>query len=90
MPCMCGDTHCWSCGPAQGNTRCPICRVWADDGCDHIDEEGHIKPEFLADAQKLEREERDADEAYARSYLEEQQYVKDHPEWFDARGKYRG
>ena len=35
-PCFCGDTHCWSCGPAQGNWKCPICRAWADDGCEHI------------------------------------------------------
>ena len=35
MPCMCGDTHCWSCGPAQGNNHCEICGMWDDDGgCD--------------------------------------------------------
>jgi len=33
MPCMCGDTCCPSCGPAQGNFRCPVCRVWASEGC---------------------------------------------------------
>ena len=33
MPCMCGDTHCWSCGPAQGNSKCDFCSMWADDGC---------------------------------------------------------
>lgn len=34
MPCMCGDLYCWSCGPAQGNSRCPICGEWeADGGC---------------------------------------------------------
>lgn len=37
MACMCGDTHCPSCGPAQGNWRCPICWAWADDGCDHLE-----------------------------------------------------
>lgn len=32
--CMCGDTYCWSCGPAQGNSRCEICGNWsADGGC---------------------------------------------------------
>lgn len=36
-PCLCGDTHCPSCGPAQGNWRCPICRAWADDDCEHIE-----------------------------------------------------
>ena len=54
MACMCGDTHCWSCGPAQGNSRCPICNTWADDGCDHIDEEtGKLKPEFDAEAKRI-------------------------------------
>ncbi len=32
MPCMCGDTHCRSCGPAQGNNRCEACGKWDDDG----------------------------------------------------------
>lgn len=32
MPCMCGDTHCRSCGPAQGNNRCEVCGAWDDDG----------------------------------------------------------
>lgn len=32
MPCMCGDIYCWSCGPAQGNQRCPNCGHWSDDG----------------------------------------------------------
>jgi hypothetical protein len=30
--CMCGDTHCWSCGPAQGNNKCHACGIWDDDG----------------------------------------------------------
>lgn len=35
MPCMCGDIYCGSCGPAQGNYRCPICGKWsADEGTD--------------------------------------------------------
>lgn len=34
--CMCGDTYCRSCGPAQGNVRCPICGVWSfDGGCEN-------------------------------------------------------
>jgi len=28
MACMCGDTYCNSCGPLQGNDRCPICKQW--------------------------------------------------------------
>lgn len=30
MSCMCGDTRCGSCGPAQGNLQCPVCNRWAD------------------------------------------------------------
>ena len=48
-PCMCGDIQCSSCGPAQGNFRCPICRVWADDGCEHIGEDLKVKPEYQND-----------------------------------------
>lgn len=34
-PCLCGDLECGSCGPAQGNTRCPICKKWVSEGgCD--------------------------------------------------------
>jgi hypothetical protein len=31
---MCGDTCCPSCGPAQGNYKCPACGKWSDEGCD--------------------------------------------------------
>jgi len=35
-PCMCGDTCCFSCGSAQGNSRCEICGKWTEDGgCDN-------------------------------------------------------
>lgn len=62
MSCLCGDTHCWSCGPAQGNWRCPICRAWADDGCEHVTEDGDgLRPEFTAEADRLAREEAEAD-----------------------------
>jgi hypothetical protein len=33
---MCGDIQCPSCGPAQGNWKCCLCGVWADEGCVHI------------------------------------------------------
>jgi len=32
MMCMCGDYCCRSCGPAQGNYRCPNCGIWDSDG----------------------------------------------------------
>lgn len=36
MPCMCGDTYCSSCGPAQGNDKCMFCGKWSmDGGCDN-------------------------------------------------------
>src|SRR6266850_5193183 len=61
MACMCGDTHCSSCGPAQGNWRCVICRAWADDCCEHIDEEtGKYKAEFQATADEANKAEADA------------------------------
>ena len=75
MPCMCGDTQCWSCGPAQGNWRCPICRAWADDGCEHIDEEGNLKEEHREEADRIERSQREADDDYARQLDEERQLI---------------
>lgn len=47
MACMCGDICCSSCGPAQGNYRCPFCRTWASEGCEHVDESGNLKDEFF-------------------------------------------
>lgn len=37
-PCMCGDLQCPSCGPAQGNWKCPLCGTWVDEGCVHMEE----------------------------------------------------
>lgn len=76
MPCMCGDTHCWSCGPAQGNSKCPICNAWADDGCEHISEEtGELLPEFEAQAVRLDLLEREAeDRMYAEMQKEFEEY----------------
>ena len=52
MSCMCGDTYCWSCGPAQGNYKCSVCGKWTEDGgCDD--------PETCAMVQRSE------DDAYA-------------------------
>ena len=43
--CMCGDTYCKSCGPAQGNNYCENCGMWDMDG-------GCEVPEFCADMMK--------------------------------------
>ena len=52
-PCMCGDLCCPSCGPAQGNHKCPICGEWVTEGCPHIDErDGQLKDEFLPQANR--------------------------------------
>ena len=51
--CLCGDTQCPSCGPAQGNWRCPICRAWADGGCIHISQRtGKMKKKCLPEVTK--------------------------------------
>lgn len=79
MACMCGDTHCSSCGPAQGNSRCPICRAWADDGCEHFDEDtGAFKPEFTAQAEEIMRQEAEADAAAAQSLAEEEAAAREY------------
>ena len=64
MPCMCGDIQCWSCGPAQGNWRCPICRAWADSGCDHISNRtGQLKRRYQKQAEEMAKQEAQADYA---------------------------
>jgi hypothetical protein len=74
---MCGDTQCPSCGPAQGNYRCPICRAWADDCCEHFEEEtGELKPEFQAQAEEHERQEREADEKMAIEIAESERLAE--------------
>lgn len=57
MPCMCGDIYCHSCGPAQGNHRCPNCGLWTYDG-------GCETPDVCTEANRL------ADEALVKG-LEE-------------------
>ena len=61
-PCMCADICCPSCGPAQGNVRCPICGEWeSDGGCENPEE-----------CQK-EAERRDKEEAL----YQEKEYLQD-------------
>jgi len=71
-PCLCGDTHCPSCGPLQGNYRCAICRAWADDGCMHINEDGDILPQYQEEADKIARAENEMYDRLAKD-LEEQE-----------------
>ena len=67
-PCMCGDYCCPSCGPAQGNWRCPICRQWASEACEHVDEDtGDLKAEHHAVVERMAAAERAADEEYERA-----------------------
>lgn len=67
-PCLCGDIECPSCGPAQGNTRCPICRAWATSGCDHLDADGNVLPAHQAEAERLLAEEAAAWNAEAEEH----------------------
>lgn len=74
MACMCGDICCPSCGPAQGNFRCPSCRAWSSDGCE-------CTPLEIAAAEERERlaETELAEELKAEAAFEEemhQQYLK--------------
>ena len=63
MACMCGDTHCRSCGPAQGNDYCSVCKRWADDGgCENPEECNHIA--------------REQDEAEAKAYADGEAILK--------------
>ena len=78
MACMCGDTHCSSCGPAQGNSRCPICNAWLDDCCPHFGEDGQLLPEFEAEAAAREETQRMADDAYAADLAAEADLAMDY------------
>lgn len=89
MSCMCGDTHCPSCGPAQGNWKCPICGAWADDGCDHIGDDGAIKPEFKAAEEAAYEAERLATEAEAKQWAEDERLAEQYWASLDADGQPR-
>lgn len=57
MPCMCGDICCSSCGPAQGNSQCPVCGAWASEGgCENPEvceqkAEAQAEADYAADLQ---------------------------------------
>lgn len=84
MACMCGDSQCPSCGPAQGNSQCPICRAWADDGCDHIDEEtGEIKEKFKPLAEEAARRESMAEQEMAEEIFDFEQEEEKYQQMLD-------
>jgi uncharacterized Zn finger protein (UPF0148 family) len=60
---MCGDLCCPSCGPAQGNWKCPICGTWASETCEHIGEDGKLLSQFVAQAEAAAKAEADAEAA---------------------------
>ena len=65
MSCMCGDYCCPSCGPAQGNWRCPICNVWASECCVHISSRtGNLKARYKAQAKRIAKAEAEAEARY--------------------------
>ncbi len=69
---MCGDICCPSCGPAQGNSRCQICRAWASDGCIHFDEEtNNYKKEYLPQLEAIQKAEYEAENKVFEEYEKE-------------------
>ncbi len=71
MSCLCGDLCCSSCGPAQGNSRCPACRAWSSEGCD-------CTPEQKEAAAKLEAEaDRQFTDALAESFRWEDEHAEE-------------
>lgn len=76
-PCMCGDTHCPSCGQTQGNYQCPICKAWADDCCEHFDEDGELKAEFEAQAEQIAKDEAHWWETYAEDVAKERKLTRE-------------
>ena len=84
MACMCGDYCCSSCGPAQGNWKCPICREWASEGCKHISPKTNkLYKKYEKQAAEIDRLEAEAEERMAEEWEKEnkmiEEYKKDHP-----------
>ena len=78
MPCMCGDICCHSCGPAQGNSRCPICRAWASEGCEHFDENDNpTSPEVEKQLHDIATAEAEADALWGAQWAKEQKQIEE-------------
>jgi hypothetical protein len=54
--------------------RCPICRAWADEDCDHLTPEGDVRPEYEAAARVAEADERRAEEQMAEEFRLSQEW----------------
>ena len=78
MSCLCGDICCNSCGPAQGNWKCPICGEWASECCEHIGEDGNILPEFQAEAEEKARQEAEAYSELAAQLEDEERLAEEY------------
>lgn len=76
-PCLCGDLCCHSCGPAQGNWRCPICGEWASEGCIHFDDD-KIKPEYALLAAQIAAAEREAEDAMVKEFQESEKLAEEY------------
>ena len=61
MSCLCGDVCCSSCGPAQGNWRCPICGIWVSEVCVHVGKNGKVKVVYRKQAEAQARAEAEAE-----------------------------
>ena len=93
-PCMCGDTNCPSCGGAMGTwppAFCPICNVPAEDCLTHFDEDGEVRPEFIAEMKSAEelyaQEQAKADEGMAESLAQDEELARQYWEEEAAAGR---
>ncbi len=74
MPCMCGDICCPSCGPAQGNSRCLVCRAWASEGCADPEDCAKKMPAVVAAKEA-------SDDARAAAITKDQEELENFPEF---------
>jgi hypothetical protein len=73
MACMCGDYCCPSCGPAQGNWKCPVCGEWASEGCKHIGvRSGKLLKRYEKAAARATKAENEYWEKYAKEFEKEE------------------
>lgn len=68
---MCGDIECWSCGPAQGNSKCILCGRWLTSGdCPHANEDGtNYLPEYVEAAELRAREDAEIEAMIVRDEI---------------------